>query len=156
MSAAPAPLPPKPAAKTLSWQPNVSRKALLRLAAKALESYDVRVRTLAPLAMHQNMMFRLVTEDGRRFVVRVNMPGMRTPLDIASEMAWLAALRRDTDLVVPEPLATRTGEHLVVASAEGVPEPRAVTGTPVSRETASAARTSSSVRGSTTARGSIR
>ena len=37
------------------------------------------------------------------------------------------ALRGDTDLIVPDPVATRTDELLVVAAAPGVPEPRICT-----------------------------
>jgi Ser/Thr protein kinase RdoA (MazF antagonist) len=39
-------------------------------------------------------------------------------------MEWLAALNRDTSLVVPEPVPTRDGELLTVVEVEGVPEPR--------------------------------
>jgi Ser/Thr protein kinase RdoA (MazF antagonist) len=44
---------------------------------------------------------------------------------IRSEMAWLAALRRDTDLVVPEPVPARDGDLLAVVEADGVPDKRA-------------------------------
>ncbi|MBA3251044.1 MAG: hypothetical protein H0T66_12235 [Geodermatophilaceae bacterium] len=40
---------------------------------------------------------------------------------VRSELTGLAALRRDTDLVVPEPVRTRNGDLLAVASAPGVP-----------------------------------
>jgi Ser/Thr protein kinase RdoA (MazF antagonist) len=43
---------------------------------------------------------------------------------VRSEMAWLAALRRDTALGVPEPVPARDGSLVVVAAIEGVPEPR--------------------------------
>ncbi len=96
------------------------------LARNALAAYDVTIDRLTLLGRHQNLMFKLVTTDGRRYAVRVNLPGMRSELDIASEMTWLAALERDTDLVVPRPLPTRDGRLMTVATAEGVPEPRAV------------------------------
>ena len=40
------------------------------------------------------------------------------------ELEWLDAITRDTDLVVPKPIATREGELLTVATTPGVPEPR--------------------------------
>ncbi len=40
------------------------------------------------------------------------------------ELEWLDAITRDTDLVVPKPIATREGELLTVASTSGIPEPR--------------------------------
>jgi Ser/Thr protein kinase RdoA (MazF antagonist) len=103
------------------------RKAAL--ARRALAHYPVAVESLVPLAMNQNWMFKLRTKDGRTFVVRVNRPGMRTPLDVASEMAWLAALRRDTDLIVPDPLPDRSANYVqVIADDEGVEHPVSVFG----------------------------
>jgi len=99
------------------------------LARRALGAYDVAIESLAPLAKSQNWMFKLQTTDGRTFVVRVNRPGMRTSLDVASEMAWLAAIRRDTDLIVPDPLADREGGYVqVLADDEGVEHPVSVFG----------------------------
>ena len=62
--------------------------------------------------------------DGDRFVLRIHRPGLRTINVVRSEMAWLAALRRDTDLVVPEPVPTRDGNTYTVTQVTGVPEPR--------------------------------
>jgi len=39
-------------------------------------------------------------------------------------MAWLAALRRETDLVVPQPVPTRTRDLVTVVADPAVPEPR--------------------------------
>jgi Ser/Thr protein kinase RdoA (MazF antagonist) len=110
------------AQKPKVWIPRVegaTTRRMARLARRALEAYDLRVASLAPLGVSQNWMFELRTEDGRRFAVRVNRPGMRTPLDIASEMHWLAALRRDTDLVVPEPIPDRDGRPVQVVAGPG-------------------------------------
>ena len=105
------------------WVPRVEAsrtRRLGRLARRALAAYDLSVLRLSALAVNQNWMYRLDAADGRRFVVRVNRPGMRAALDIASEMHWLAALRRDTDLLVPLPLADRAGGYVqVLADDEG-------------------------------------
>ena len=114
------------------WRPRrdgALTRRLGTLARRALGAYDVEVASLVPLAVNQNWMFRLRAGDGRQFVVRVNRPGMRTPLDVASEMAWLAALRQDTDLVVPDPLKDRSGAHVQVLPGEqGVLHPVSVFG----------------------------
>ncbi len=123
-AASPAPAPPP--VRLLGFVHRDSPRRLAVLARNALAAYDVGIDRLSLLGRHQNTMFKLVTTDGRRFVVRVNIPNMRSELDIASEMAWLAALHRDTDLVVPRPLATRDGALMTVAAAPGVPEPRSV------------------------------
>ena len=41
-----------------------------------------------------------------------------------SELQWLSALRRDTDLLVPEPVSTRDGEAIVSVRVEDVKEER--------------------------------
>ena len=60
---------------------------------------------------------------GGRFVLRIQGP-RRRPEEVRSEAQWLAALRRDTPLGVPEPVRTQSGELVTVATAAGVPEPR--------------------------------
>lgn len=94
------------------------------LAKNALEHYDLAVERMQLMQHLFNTLFRLDTADGRRFVLRVNRAGGRSLTDIRSETAWLAALRRDTDLIVPEPLAARDGRLVVEAEAVGIPEPR--------------------------------
>ncbi|MEM1212275.1 MAG: phosphotransferase [Planctomycetota bacterium] len=45
-----------------------------------------------------------------RYLLRVSRPVERTLAHVSGEMAWLAALREDTGLVVPEPVLTVAGE----------------------------------------------
>lgn len=97
---------------------------LRRLAVRALERYDLAVASVRPLTTHYNAVFRVDTAAGDRAVLRVNRPGNRSLVDIRSELAWLAALRRETDLVVPEPLPAREGPLVTTIAAPGVPEPR--------------------------------
>jgi Ser/Thr protein kinase RdoA (MazF antagonist) len=97
---------------------------LRRLAMRALAHYDLAVASVRPLTSHYNAVFRIDTADGGRAVLRVNRPGNRSLVDIRSELAWLAALRRETDLVAPEPLPTREGALVTTVEAPGVPEPR--------------------------------
>jgi Ser/Thr protein kinase RdoA (MazF antagonist) len=44
---------------------------------------------------------------------------------VRSEMAWLAAICRDTDLAVPRPVPARSRELVTVVADPAVPEPRA-------------------------------
>ena len=59
-----------------------------------------------------------------RYLLRIHGPGYQTATSIASELEWLKALRRDTDLAVPEPVSTLGGEQLTEASLPDVPGPR--------------------------------
>jgi Ser/Thr protein kinase RdoA (MazF antagonist) len=107
---------------TLSRRGQLGR--LRRLGRAALAGYGLGTARLTPLRHEHNTTFR-VDARGGPYVLRINRPAVHAPDVITSEMAWLAALRRDTDLGVPEPIATREGSLVVVARDEGVPEARA-------------------------------
>jgi Ser/Thr protein kinase RdoA (MazF antagonist) len=56
--------------------------------------------------------------------LRIHQPGYQTAEAIASELAWLAALRRDAALAVPEPVPTLQGGLLTQVAVPGVSGPR--------------------------------
>lgn len=91
----------------------------------ALAHYPDAVATgsMHVIQYEQNATFR-VDAPGGRFLLRINRPGNRSEAEIESEMAWLAALRRDTELQVPEPVATSDGRLAVTVDDPGVPGPR--------------------------------
>ncbi len=97
---------------------------LRRLALLALADYDLDVAAVRPLTSHYNAVFRVDTGRGERLVLRINRPENRTLVDIRSEVAWLDALRRETELVVPESVPTRPGALIATVEAPGMPEPR--------------------------------
>lgn len=97
---------------------------LRRVGQEALASFGLADAPLRLQRHEHNTTFR-VDAKGGPFLLRINRPRTHMLDTIASEMAWLGALRRDTDLGVPDPVATREGSFVVVASHPGVPEPRA-------------------------------
>ena len=98
-------------------------RRLRQLALEALASYDLGDFTLRPIQHRENATF-MVRAGGCRYVLRVNRPKNRDQAFIRSELEWLDAITRDTDLVVPKPVADREGKLLTVASTPGIPEPR--------------------------------
>jgi len=74
--------------------------------------------------LSENHTFRIDRDDGRRFILRVHRPGYQTSDAIESELAWIAALRRDAGLPVPVPLAGKDGRLLQHLSL-GLDMPRA-------------------------------
>lgn len=103
-------------------QPGQIRR-LRSLAEAALAAYDLPSWEMKAEHHGHNTTFRVETGD-ERYMLRINKPGWRTPTHIRSEATWLAGIRRDTELVVPEPLRNRTGDLLTTAAADGVPEER--------------------------------
>jgi Ser/Thr protein kinase RdoA (MazF antagonist) len=90
----------------------------------ALAHYPLKVNKVSLIQHTHNAVFRIDTEDGTPYVMRINVPDIRKPQEIEGEMTWLAAIKRDTDLSVPNPLATKDGKLMVTVEAAGVPEAR--------------------------------
>src|SRR5262245_1669732 len=90
----------------------------------ALRAYGVDPGRIRVLRHEHNTTFR-VDAPGGPFVLRINRPNVQTTETISSEMAWLDALGRDTDLGIPIPVQARDGSLVVVETDPGVPGPRA-------------------------------
>ena len=103
---------------SLSRRGQLSR--LRRLGRTALADYGLEDARLTLLRFEHNTTFRVDASRGR-YLLRVNRPQVHGHHTIGSEMAWLGALRRDTDLGVPEPVAALDGSLVVVVSDPGVP-----------------------------------
>jgi Ser/Thr protein kinase RdoA (MazF antagonist) len=99
-------------------------RRLRAVAAAALERYHLRVRRLRLITNEFNAVFRVDTDDGRTYVLRVNLPGRRSLAEIEAEMSWLNALAIETAVGVPTPVPADGGDLVVTVSAGGVPEPR--------------------------------
>lgn len=99
---------------------------LRRLALVALDRYGLEIERIRLITNDLNGIFRLDTRDGQKYVLRVSIPGAggHTLPQINSEMAWLAALSRETSLGVPHPLPAHDGSLVTTAEAPGVPERR--------------------------------
>jgi Ser/Thr protein kinase RdoA (MazF antagonist) len=100
-------------------------RRLRRLGQAALPQYGLGDVKLSFIAYSENAVFRLEAPHGR-YALRVHRPGHQTEASLDSELAWMAALRRDAGLPVPEPRAALNGDLHVQASAPGVPGPRSV------------------------------
>src|SRR4051794_7489995 len=105
---------------SLSGRGQLARLRRLGHAALARYAIDLHDARLTPLRHQQNATFRVDAPAGR-FVLRISRPEPHTPASVASEMAWLAALRRDTGLCVPEPVAAADGSLVVSITDDGVP-----------------------------------
>jgi hypothetical protein len=79
------------------------------LAEAALRHYDLARPTLAFHGFATNVLYRVTTQSGERFVLRLAVPGWRTLEDHSAEAAWLDALARDTTVGAPRIVPTRSG-----------------------------------------------
>lgn len=103
-------------------------KAIDREAERLVRHYDFSAdATVSLLSESENRVY-LVRDPARPdpYVIRVNSGRLayHTPPMIASELRWLMALRRDTDIVVPQVLAAKDGSLVQTFDAPGLDKPR--------------------------------
>lgn len=73
----------------------------------------------APPSQNQSDLFA-----GSQCALRIHQPGYQTENAIWSELAWLAALRRDSGAPVPDPIPTLDGQLLTQIRVPGIAGPR--------------------------------
>jgi Ser/Thr protein kinase RdoA (MazF antagonist) len=93
---------------------------LERLARKALSPYRLEEAGLRRLPSSRNTVYRVEAASGSLFVLRISDPE-RSVDGLRREIHWLSALRRETDLAVPEPILGHGGDLLQHVAAPGVP-----------------------------------
>jgi Ser/Thr protein kinase RdoA (MazF antagonist) len=111
-------------------------RRMRQLASAALAKYGVRDARFQLLCQAGNTLFRVQTaslpglkpssglfEEGQ-FLLRVHEPGYQEPGAIELELAWLAAMRREAELPVPEPIPTPDGRWWLPVNSPGIPEAR--------------------------------
>jgi Ser/Thr protein kinase RdoA (MazF antagonist) len=114
----------------------------MRLAEAALERYGLQDARFYLLRYEFTQVFCVVSPTGGKFALRLyGVPrvgedapssdsrlrtgvALRSPKTLRSQLLWLLALARETDLLVPEPVPTLDGSLVGHASVEGVPKSR--------------------------------
>jgi Ser/Thr protein kinase RdoA (MazF antagonist) len=97
-------------------------RRLHHLAVAALAFYDLQSPELAFHSLATNLLYRVTTASGERFMLRLAVPGWRTFEDLQAEPLWLAALSQETSLPVPRVVAARTGALVLPMRLPGVPD----------------------------------
>jgi Ser/Thr protein kinase RdoA (MazF antagonist) len=118
------------------------RGKILRLrkqAQAALEAYGLGQAKMKYLGYTGNAHYQIDTsqcapresDEGtyweNHYILRLHQPKYQTLEAIRSELIWLEAILRDTDLVVPEPEQNAAGEWVTVTEIPGLPQPQYAT-----------------------------
>src|SRR5690606_27330420 len=93
------------------------------LAREALRRWQLEDATLVPVAYRENMTFRVEAGARGRFALRIHQAGYRSDAEIASELAFMGALRAG-GVATPEVVPACDGAPFVRAASPAVPEPR--------------------------------
>lgn len=107
--------------------PAIQRKWLRQLGYTALERYGIEDAKLRFISTPSSTVFRVDTVS-QRYVLRINSePPDRWLRWTEAELLWLLAIKRDTELSVPEPIAAPNGTFVHRVSTNKIPEGRIVT-----------------------------
>jgi len=91
-------------------------------AVRVLAAFGLKPTSLRQLTAASNIIFRVDSENGRRFVLRMTSPKSAHSIEnVRSEMAWVCALFRDPDIIVPEPIPMPGGEFVLPLDAPNLP-----------------------------------
>ena len=103
-------------------------RRLHRLATAALARYDLPSGAGAHLVnASENATYRVESPSGGgKWALRVHREGYHRRNAIASELAWLTALREDGAALTPTPVAGTDGELIQLVADDGLPAPRHV------------------------------
>jgi len=100
--------------------------AAVEIAEQALNHYDLPRNTSVQLVcLSENETYKVEAPSGRRWALRVQRPGYQSRNTLASEIAWLVALRHDGVVATPVPVPGINGEYVQTVSIEAG-EPRNV------------------------------
>jgi Ser/Thr protein kinase RdoA (MazF antagonist) len=93
------------------------------LAERALAEYDLPSdSTLRLLNLSENATYAVEhAGSGTRSILRVHRKNYHRAHEIESELDWLAALQRDSDITVPVVLPAQDGRRLVTVDHDGTP-----------------------------------
>ena len=87
-----------------------------QVAEQALGLSDLpRYASVQLVSISENEIYRVDAPSGGRWALRVQRPGYQSKSSLASEMAWLAALRRDGVVATQIPVAGLDGDWVQVA-----------------------------------------
>jgi Ser/Thr protein kinase RdoA (MazF antagonist) len=92
------------------------------VAARALAEYDLPAdSTLRLLNLSENATYAVTDgATGAQSILRVHRKDYHRPHEIESELHWLDALRRDSDVTVPVVLPARDGRRVVAVDQDGI------------------------------------
>lgn len=108
----------------LTWKGKTRR--MRSLVQHALMEYDIPVTRIRYMGWYTNLLYRLDTENGKKYVLRICAENWRTDTDLLSEVEWLTFLQKDGQIQAPVPVFTKNGDALIRCSAPGIPEPKRV------------------------------
>lgn len=91
-----------------------------KLALSALEQFDLRVARLRLVNHGFNSTFKVLSETGDTYALRLNLNSRKSPEQVLAEVEWIDEIRSKGIVNVAKPVRTKTGAKLaLVDSGQG-------------------------------------
>lgn len=98
-------------------------RRLCLMAEAGLWEYDLAECRVSFLGQSFNAIFRVEDRTGEPYVLRIHRLNTYGAAELRSEFVWLQAIRRDTDLLVCEPVVNRHEDAVTELAVHDVPGP---------------------------------
>jgi len=85
---------------------------LSRAASRILENYGLSDCSVESINFEYNATFKVVSPQGEKFALRININSPRTPANTQAEIAWVQHLREVRTVKVAQPLPNQSAEYL--------------------------------------------
>jgi Ser/Thr protein kinase RdoA (MazF antagonist) len=100
---------------------------LQRVAERALKRFGIADGAPVQLInVSENATYKVEDGTGRKWALRVHRDGYHSRTAIASELAWLSALREGSGVATPTAVRGLDGEYIQTLAGDGLPNPRNV------------------------------
>jgi Ser/Thr protein kinase RdoA (MazF antagonist) len=86
---------------------------LLGIAGKALQFFPLQIKDISLINNEYNVTFKVETNEGTQFALRINVNSPRSIANLKAEIAWVNFLTTDARVKVPHPIATSKGDYFV-------------------------------------------
>lgn len=86
---------------------------LIDVANTALGFYELSVKAVSMINNEYNATFKVETNEGTQFALRINVNSPRSIANLKAEIAWVNFLTTDARVKVPHPIASTKGENFV-------------------------------------------
>jgi Ser/Thr protein kinase RdoA (MazF antagonist) len=89
---------------------SLTESDLLQIAGKALKLYPFEVKDISLINNEYNATFRIESNDGQLFALRININSPRTSENLKAEVSWVNHLFNDGRVRVAKPIASTQGD----------------------------------------------
>jgi Ser/Thr protein kinase RdoA (MazF antagonist) len=89
---------------------SLTESDLLQIADKALKLFPIEVKEVALINNEYNATFKVESNDGQLFALRININSPRTPENLKAEVSWVNHLYLDDRVKVAKPIPSNQGE----------------------------------------------